>query len=153
MKKDKNIKIFILKILLLIFPYLLYVTIELFVLPIDFYNFRAWEALRIKNSNFKITGEFYPNKILHTTEYGDLAPYTEYSIPKDVEWETDSYGFRKNNITKSPEIVIIGDSNVAGSSLTQDEILSEVLEVDTGYVTYPYSPSDISVGVHNHASG
>jgi hypothetical protein len=122
----------------------LYVLIELFILPIDFYNFRAWEALVVKKNNSILAGPFYPNKVLFKTEFGDLAPYTKYSIPKNVEWETDKYGFRKRNTKEFPEIVIIGDSMVAGSSLSQDEILSEVLEIDTGYITYPYAPSDIN---------
>ncbi len=144
MKKDKGIKKIIVKMLFIVLPFFLYILIELFILPIDFYNFRGWEALIVKNSSFVISGAFYPNKTLHTTEYGDLASYTEYSIPKDVEWETDRYGFRKRNITKSPEIVIIGDSFIAGSGSSQDEILSEVLEADTGYITYPYAPSHIN---------
>jgi hypothetical protein len=36
--------------------------------------------------------------------------------------------------------VIIGDSLIAGSGLTQEEILSEVLEARLGVSVYPYAP-------------
>ena len=74
-------------------------------------------------------------------EEGDLAHHTRFAIKKKVKWMTDRYGYRKQNTDrKKHEVVIIGDSNIAGSGLTQEEILSEVLEEQLKDSVYPYAP-------------
>jgi hypothetical protein len=127
-----------LKYLLLFLPFIAAVFIELFVLPIHQFTFRVWESLAVKRSFGILKGQFYPNMTVQKQEDGDLAYYTRCAIKKDVEWITDTYGYRKanSNVTYFP-IVIVGDSNVAGSSLSQHELLSEVLERAVGQSTYP----------------
>ena len=41
-------KSFVIKLTLFLFPFILALFIELFILPIDFFTFRAWEALLVK---------------------------------------------------------------------------------------------------------
>jgi lysophospholipase L1-like esterase len=72
---------------------------------------------------------------------GDLAHHTPFAIPKRVKWMTDRYGFRKKDLEGTkPRVVIVGDSNILGSRLTQEEMFSEVLEERLKVPVYPYAP-------------
>jgi lysophospholipase L1-like esterase len=73
-----------------------------------------------------------------TEEGGDLAPHSKCSVKKDVIWITDKYGYRKANTPlKRYPVVIVGDSNLAGAGLTQNDMLSEVLEKKLNEGVYP----------------
>lgn len=126
-------------------PFIVALFIELFVLPIDHFTFRVWESLIVKRSFGILKGPFYPNMSVNKIEEGDLAYYTPCAVKKDVKWTTDQYGYRKSY---TPEIrhpiVIIGDSNIAGSGLSQEELLFEVLQKKLGEVIYPLSPERIN---------
>jgi len=134
---------FFLKSLLFLSPFLIAVGIELFVLPIDFFTFRVWEALLIKKIHSILPGHFYPRMEVTKLEIsGDLAHRTSFGIPKKVKWVTDRYGFRKKDCEgMKPQVVIIGDSNIAGIGLTQEQMLSEVLEERLRVPVYPYAPA------------
>lgn len=136
-------KKFIFKLALFLLPFLIALTIELFVLPIDCFTFRAWEALVVRKFKNLLTGPFYPDMELTKVEEGDLAHHTKFSRKKIVTWVTDRYGYRKVKGEGPWPIVIVGDSNIAGSGLTQDEILSEVLESQLKVKVYPLSPVGI----------
>lgn len=135
-------KRFSFKILLFLSPFLLTVGIELFVLPIDIFTFRVWEALLIREFRSILPGHFYPRmEIIKLETGGDLAHDTPFAIPKRVKWITDRYGYRKKDVRRTkPQVVIIGDSNVAGIGLTQEEMFSEVLEAKLKVPVYPYAP-------------
>ncbi len=139
---------FLIKFAVFLLPlgaYIVYSAYELLVIPIDFFNFRCWEALIVYENNSILSGPFYPNYHLSKTELGDVAAWTKFSIPKEAEWFTDRYGYRKKEAGRDRhEIVIIGDSATAGSGLTQDKILSEVLEDELGVSVYPYASADIN---------
>jgi len=126
---------------LFLLPFGLAIGIELFILPIDFFTFRVWEAVVVRKYRNFFPGHFYPNMEIAKIEEGDLAPHTRFAIKKKVRWMTDRYGYRKQNTDlQKHKIVIIGESNIAGSSLTQEEILSEVLEDQLKVSVYPYAP-------------
>lgn len=137
-------KRFLAKSTLFLLPFVLAIGIELFVLPIDFFTFRVWEALVIRKYRNILPGEFYPNMEITKIEEGDLAHHTEFTYKRKVKWYTDRYGYRKQNTNrKKHEVVIIGDSNIAGSGLTQEDILSEVLEKKLKVSAYPVSPASL----------
>ncbi|MDI9558717.1 MAG: hypothetical protein QM300_10420 [Pseudomonadota bacterium] len=126
------------KYLLFFLPFIAAICLELFVLPIHQFTFRVWESLSVKRSYGILKGQFYPNMKIKKIEDGDLAYYTRCAVKKDVLWITDKFGYRKANVaTKKHPIVIVGDSNIAGSSLSQEELLSEVLEKKLGQSVYP----------------
>lgn len=135
-------KRFLFKIFLFSSPFLFLIGIELFWLPIDFFTFRVWEALLIKEIHSILPGHFYPRMEIEKVETGgDLAHDSSYAIPKRVKWMTDRYGYRKRDSEgMRPKIVIIGDSNILSSRLTQEEMLSEVLEARLKVPVYPYAP-------------
>jgi len=122
-------------------PVFICLTISFF-LPMDFFTFRALEALTPFMLSFD--GDFYPNQYLQIEEYGDLGVRTEYAIPKSVEYYTDAYGFRYQG-TRDVEfdIVIVGDSFAYGTSLSQDETLASRLAMLTNTSVYPYAPASV----------
>jgi len=139
-------KRFFFKLTIFLLPFLALFFIELYLLPIDFFTFRLWEALKIHSLKWALPGYFYPKMDVTKVEEGDLAPYTKLSIKKHVHWFTDRYGYRKKDMPLATKyrIVIIGDSNIAGSGLTQEDIISEVLEKKLNVSVYPISPGSIN---------
>lgn len=141
-------KKFLIKLAIFSLPivaFVFYIAYDVLILPVDFYTFRAWEALRVYENGPILSGPFYPNMHLVKMEYGDLSGLSKFPVPKNVEWFTDRYGFRKKDAgDKKYNIVIIGDSAIAGSALTQDQMFSEVLEKKLGVSVYPYAPADIN---------
>jgi len=134
-------KKFTLKLVCFLFPLIVLLGMELFALPIDFFTFRVWEAIVVRKYRNFFPGHFYPNMEITKVEEGDLAPHTRFAVKKNVRWMTDQHGYRKTNAgLQRHNIVIIGESNIAGSGLTQEEILSEVLESRLGVYVYPYAP-------------
>jgi len=114
---------------------------EMFILPINFFTFRTWEALMVKEF---LPGSFYPNmKISMIEAGGDLGRHTRFAVKKKVQWETDRYGYRKHDAgINRYQIVILGDSAIAGTGLTQEDMLSEVLERRLKINVYPFTPSN-----------
>jgi alginate O-acetyltransferase complex protein AlgJ len=132
---------FLIRSTLFLLPFGLAISVELFILPIDFFTFRVWEAIVVRKYRNLFPGHFYPNVEIIKVEEGDLAPHTRFAVKKKVRWITDRYGYRKRDTDRQKhKIVIIGDSNIAGSSLTQEEIFSEVLEGQLRVNVYPYAP-------------
>lgn len=138
-------KRFLLRLSIFLIPFFIVLYVELFILPIDFFTFRVWESLVVRRFRNILPGPFYPNMEISKTEEGDLAHHTPFAVKKEVQWLTDRYGFRKQNTDSGKyPIVIVGDSNIAGSGLTQRDMFSEVLEAQLGQSVYPYAPVGIN---------
>jgi hypothetical protein len=138
-------KKFLLKTLLFLSPFVVALGLELFVLPIDFFTFRSYEALIVRKFHNMIPGKFYPNMTLVKEEEGDLGHHTKYSLRRTVEWITDSYGYRKKGSDRLKyEVVIIGQSETFGACLTQDDMLSEVLQKQLNLGVYPFAPAGVN---------
>jgi alginate O-acetyltransferase complex protein AlgJ len=135
-------KRFFLKLLFFSSPFLILIGIELFVLPMDFFTFRVWEALFVKEFRSILSGRLYPRMEITKVETGgDLAHHAPFDVRRRVKWITDRYGCRKKDLGGvKPQVVIIGDSNILGGRLTQEEMLSEVLEDQLKVPVYPYAP-------------
>lgn len=121
-----EIKKYICKVSLFIIPILVLITCYI-ILEVFFqhaFSFRTWEVLIWLERPMSTYGTFYPNQEITKTEYGDLNPKDTNSIPKFCSWTTDDLGFRNDNTNYSLDVAFIGDSFVAGSSLSQEETLS-----------------------------
>ena len=73
---------------------------------------------------------FIPNKRFEMLEYGDKEFYDDNAHRRHNVWLTDKYGFRNSPDvadTSQFDIVITGASNVYGSFLSQDELISSRL--------------------------
>ncbi len=144
MKTKKGRKHLLIRTCLFLSPVLVLLLLELFIFPIDRFTFRAWETLMVKNQQISgIIGPFYPNRRLEINEFGELAPHTPYAVKRKAVWYTDQYGYRNRNSSKKPEIVIIGDSQITGVKLTQEEILSEVLSRKLNKHVYSFAPGSL----------
>jgi len=139
-------KIF-LKLALYIMPFVV-ISIAAAFLPLNYFSYRCWEALSVK-PDFLLPGPFYPFQKMVMTEEGDMGHGTPYAIKKKAYWETDRYGYRKKDSDEHPDIVIIGDSNIAGGSLTQEDTFAEVLQRKLQRSVYPYAPDDINHFIHD----
>lgn len=121
-------------------PFILASAIELFILPIDFFTFRIWEAVtQLYHQSAK--GPFYPNMIIHKAEGADRLGFWD-PAPKEVVWYTDKYGFRNRPRNPEPEyydIVLVGDSNIVGSYFDQKDTIAEVLARKCACNTYSYA--------------
>lgn len=123
-----------------IIPLMAWLVIELIILPIDFFTFRVYETLIVNNVKL-LSGPFYPNYKLNKIEEGELVPHTQFAKKRKVFWQTDSCGFRNRDANGHQNIVIIGDSFVAGVKLDQDEILPEVMSKELKQKVYGFGPA------------
>ena len=140
-----DIRRFLIRTGIFLLIFFLPVCIELFVLPIDFFNFRVWEAVKVTEKyRTCFPGPFYPDKRISKVEEGDLAHHTDFAVERAVIWKTDPYGFRQSSTADSADIVLVGFSNVAGCGNSQEDMLAAQLEKMTGYSVYTYAPSDFS---------
>ena len=136
-------KKFFLKLGLFLLPFIIVIAVELFVLPVDFFTFRVWEAIRVEGTSLT-PGKFYPCMHIEKEEVGRFAHHTKYEVKKKCTWITDQYGYRKAPTDKKINIVIVGDSFVAGDGLDQQEMLSERLEKRLGMGVYPVATANIN---------
>ncbi len=129
------------KLALLALPFILWPLVEVFVLPMNFFTFRIWETISV-NSMRVMSGPFYPNVHMQMEEEGELAPRTPFAQKRKVEWYTDPYGYR-NRDTEN-DVLLIGDSNITGAKLSQEETLAEVLEQQLGRNVYSFAPATMN---------
>ncbi len=142
---SREVSILAAKLFVLATPFFALIFVEAFVLPNDFLTFRCWEALSVRSIKWAFPGPLYPNQNLTRLETGDLGNGTKHAVSREVTWQTDEYGFRNRESRQgsSLDIVIVGDSFVAGTGMSQDQILPEVLERDYGLKSYGYAPSNM----------
>lgn len=139
---------FFLKCALIFMPLIVWTILEVTLVPMGYFNFRAWETLSVAFLYEFFPANQYPNQTLETDIVGNAAYRTELAVPQRVRWELDRYGFRKRDSDRIQyPILILGDSSVAGASLTQEDILSEQLERRIAMPVYPYAtatPNDLA---------
>ncbi|MDA1141999.1 MAG: hypothetical protein O3B01_25845, partial [Planctomycetota bacterium] len=123
------------------------------VLPPTTFTFRMWEALYVKNKSL-CNGRFYPNHVMEMMEEGDLAHHTKYAVKRKVIWRTDKLGFRNDKFIADPDIILIGDSNFAGSGMTQeDTLVNRLNSMLEGTPAYCIAPSGLTQMIELHQKG
>ena len=84
-------------------------------------------------------GRWEPNLAVTDVVYGDLAAMTGDAGLREPHQMVDPWGFR-NAVVKNPtNILIPGDSFSAGAGITQQNMLSSLLETRYGYSVYNLS--------------
>ena len=89
--------------------------------------------------------------------HGDLRAMTTEDIaePRRVQFQTDADGFRNQRDYHGQRYLLVGDSFIAGSSNSQEDLLVSQLLRDHGLDTYslaiPGSPADYAVTVRGFA--
>lgn len=137
-------KRFVGRLFLLLMPLPALMLIESLFLPLDTFAFRNWEALSVRTLRWAFPGPFYPNRTLERVEIGDLGKGTPYAVRRPVVWITDDFGFRNRRTRDASELdlIIVGDSFISGTGLTQDDLLPEVLERNYGLRSAGFGPSN-----------
>ena len=141
---NPDLKKLLRRLLLLIIPIAAIMGIELFLIPMDFFTYRSWEAVTVKHFGECFPGPFYSNVSIERTELGDLAFRTRDAVPKKVAWKIDAHGYRNSSASGAYDIVIVGDSNSAGTSLTQEDLLSVKISRALGLRTYLFAPASLN---------
>lgn len=130
------VKTIIARLSLLFAPLVIWQMVELFVLPVDFFTFRFWEAL-VTQRVYLLPGPLYPNVTLVKYSAGDLAP--RGPSKKLVRFHSDEYGQRNPpRGDKAYEIVIIGDSNIVGSHIDEPDTIRAAVESRCNCGVYAY---------------
>lgn len=131
---------------LLFGPIVLFLALDAFVLPVNSFTFRQWEAVTFNGGN-NPDHAFYPNMTITQKEYGDVYRYGTYVQPRTTTWFVDALGYRNRQAYDTTQhycFVTIGDSNTIGSSFDQHEILSELLAKKAGCRTYNAAALDVT---------
>jgi hypothetical protein len=130
------VKTIIARLSLLFAPLVIWQMVELFVLPVDLFTFRFWEALVAQRVHL-LPGPFYPNTYLEKYSAGDLA--SRGPRRKLVRFHSDRYGQRNPpRGDKAFEIVIIGDSNIMGSHIDEPDTIRAEVESRCNCSVYAY---------------
>ncbi|QTA81895.1 Acetyltransferase domain-containing protein [Desulfonema limicola] len=113
------------------------------VLDESFFAFRAWEVMTNTSSE---NVPFKPNAEFEKIIYGDLANMLKVKKFRKYRYQkftTDPYGFRNPAYKENTyyPVVATGDSDMAGSSLSDERIFSICLENKLGVPVYNYAPS------------
>lgn len=96
-----------------------------------------------------IVGRWDPNVTFSGEAYGDLAALTgdpAFREPRWIDFRTDEAGFRNERGQRLIDLLVLGDSFVAGVGTSQDKIFARVLETRYGRsvynLAYPGGPYD-----------
>lgn len=123
-------------------------------LPAEWFTYRNWEALTYQRFGHFSYGAFYPNESTLRTEYGDLAHHSSFAIPKeDVVWRTDRLGNRNDAFMQAPDVVLVGDSDLTGSGVSQENTLVNLINEDGRYDAYSIAPKKMDEFVRMMADG
>ncbi len=106
-------------------PIFLYFLVEGF-LPSTFFNYRPWEGLKVSYADY-LGFNFHPDSHVRMKTVGDLCHHMPNAVAKDETWTIDHRGYRNDSVIESPDVLLIGDSFMAGCSLTQDSTLTNLL--------------------------
>jgi hypothetical protein len=134
---ENALKKFILKIIFFVLPFT-FLLIEGF-LPLSTFTYRPWEALLYTSGNG--SPPFYPNQNLTMYSTGDLCHHTTFRILKKENWITDKLGYRNDAFVKRADVLLIGDSFIAGSGLPQDSTLANALKNKLNTSVYNIAPA------------
>ena len=126
-------------------PFILWLVLEVFFLPLTTFTFRPFEA--IANVHFSwggapqlLPGRKYPGISVTKMSRGNLDFRDDPEL-KSITWVNDRRGLR-NRPRPDPkdgyEFVIFGDSNIVGSMIDQKDTLSEVMERKCRCPVYNY---------------
>lgn len=106
-------------------------------------EFRPWERLHDES-----TYRFFTNRSITTTAIGDLSRETSIralQVEKQVTFTTDEWGLRNTNAVLHPEIVVLGDSYLAGSGTTDADTLTAKMSSMLGTSVYNFGVQSIDV--------
>ncbi len=106
-------------------------------------EFRAWEILKDEE-----TQRFASNRRVVMEEIGDLGRLSwvrSLQVPREVIFTTDRWGLRNPVEIEHPRVVVLGDSYVAGSSVSDRETLTIAMSRELREPIYNFAVQSIDV--------
>jgi len=127
----------------LLAPVIIWQILELLVFPADAFTFRFWEAVTVHRVQL-LPGSFYPGVYLEKYSAGDKWPAGPRN--KLVRFQSDEAG-QRNPPGQLPrfDIVVMGDSNVAGSHLDEPDTIRAQLAHRCNCRVYSYAGALLSM--------
>ena len=107
--------------------------------------FRVWDTIQDDE-----THRFEVNQRVAMREIGDLGRLSwvqSLQVPRDVVFTTDRWGLRNPIEIEHPRVVVLGDSYVAGSSITDRETISVMMSRELREPIYNFAVQSIDVPV------
>jgi hypothetical protein len=127
------------RLLVLMAPILAWQAVELLVLPPNFFTFRPWEAVLVRNWAL-FRGPFYPNQDIEMWSAGDMNPRGHRG--KHIRFRSDDCGYRNSepyDVRAPYDLLLVGDSHMCGAYLHDRDTLATVLERKFDRRTYSYA--------------
>jgi hypothetical protein len=106
-------------------------------------EFRAWEILKDEE-----TQRFASNRRVVMEEIGDLGRLSwdrSLQVRREVVFTTDRWGLRNPVEIEHPRVVVLGDSYVAGSSVSDRETLTVAMSRELREPIYNFAVQSIDV--------
>jgi hypothetical protein len=106
-------------------------------------EFRIWETIRDDE-----THRFAVNRQIAMEEVGDLGRLSwvrSLQVPRDVVFTTDRWGLRNPIEIEHPRVVVLGDSYVAGSSVTDRETVTVAMSRELREPIYNFAIQSVDV--------
>ncbi|MBW2542915.1 MAG: hypothetical protein JRF15_12580 [Deltaproteobacteria bacterium] len=106
-------------------------------------EFRVWESIRDDE-----TQRFAANQQIAMQEIGDLGRLSwvrSLQVPREVVFTTDRWGLRNPIEIEHPRVVVLGDSYVAGSSVTDRETLTVAMSRELREPIYNFAVQSVDV--------
>lgn len=137
-------KKFLVSLLVFLIPIILLMVTEV-VLPPNFFAFRPWEALKY-STTVATYCQFYPSETVEMDAVGDLRHHTPKAVVRRELWITDKIGYRNDAFVEEADVLIIGDSFIAGTGISQEDLLSNRLKAKFGkeLKVYNMAPSSFT---------
>lgn len=125
-------------------PAILLIFAEVLLKP-NFFTFRPWEGLKY-STKVATFCQFYPNQTVEMDAVGDLCHHTDKAVVRRERWVTDRLGYRNDAFVEQADVLIIGDSFIAGTGLSQEDLLSNKLreKFGKGFKVYNMAPSSFT---------
>ena len=136
----------------------LFVTLALiWIVDYGFPNFFYWRPYDRLITQDSAGLPFYKkNSAMNMVQsYGDLKSYANYRDvleyePRDMIFKTDSLGFRNKSDYMNQPFVLVGDSFIAGTGITQEHTLSSILK--SKFQVETYSMGVAGAGISDYVS-
>jgi len=149
----KQISLWLLRILIFFISIFFLITLSDIFLRFyfkDIFEYRPQDKFFTYCSELRLNKKYKPLSNYKNKTYGDLAAMTgisKYREYRNIIFNTDRYGFRNNDlkINESKHLILLGDSFVEGSGVSQENNISGVLEKKYGYKSYNLGISDFSI--------
>lgn len=114
------------------------------LLPAEWYTFATWDALAYNTARPFSYGAFYRNQSTSRSEVLSLAHRLGWERREDIAWRTDRLGNRNDEFIETPDVILIGDSFLAGFGVSQENTLVSLVNQKRDRRAYSIAPGELN---------